>query len=69
MSVHLTVAQIAERLGIAPGKILTWISTGELAAIDTSASRNQRPRWRIDPADLEIFLASRRSAPPVKAAA
>ena len=62
----LTVTQAAERLGVAPGKILHWIGAGELSAIDTSAARNQRPRWRIDPVDFQQFLAARRTVPPAK---
>lgn len=64
----LTVAQVADRLGVAPGKVLGWVGSGELSAIDTSAARNQRPRWRIDPAEFERFLAGRRSTPPAKPA-
>lgn len=64
----LTIAQAAEKMVIAPGKILGWIASGELAAIDISASRNQRPRWRIDPESLDQFLLSRRSTPPAKPA-
>lgn len=62
----LTIAQAAERLGVAPGKILGWIASGELAGIDTSATRNQRPRWRIDPNEFDRFLVARRSVPPPK---
>lgn len=64
--VFLSVQDFAKRLGVAPGKVLGWIASGELPAIDTSAARNQRPRWRIDPTDGEQFLAARRSAPAAK---
>lgn len=64
----LTIAQAAERLGVTPGKVLGWIGSGELAAIDVSAARNQRPRWRIDPTEFERFLNARRSAAAPKPA-
>lgn len=68
MSHHpfLTPAQAAELLGIATGKVLGWIQSGELSAVDVSAARGQRPRWRIDPAEWDRFINARRSSPPPK---
>jgi len=42
-----TVRQLATELGVDPNKVLTWIHTGELRAIDVSERRGGRPRWRI----------------------
>lgn len=61
----LTIAQAAERMVVAPGKILGWIASGELAAVDISAARNQRPRWRIDPSEWDRFVTSRMSTPRI----
>jgi excisionase family DNA binding protein len=47
MPSFLTVKQLAESLGCDPGKILNWIHTGELEAINVSESAAGRPRWRI----------------------
>jgi hypothetical protein len=45
--------------------VLKLIHTGQLRAVNVSAGK--RPTWRIDPADLEQFLADRRAV-PVRAA-
>ncbi len=57
---RLTVREVAEILGVDANKILKFIRAGELRAIDVSQNRGRKPRWRIAPADLELF-ESRRS--------
>jgi excisionase family DNA binding protein len=61
---YLTVAELAERYGTNETKILSWIKAGELRAIDISARRGERPRWRISPEALETFERARESQPP-----
>lgn len=63
-STWLTPPQIADRLGVSPDKVHAWIRSGELAACDLSERRGCRPRWRVDPADLDAFLSRRRAQPP-----
>ena len=65
----LKVAEVAAILRVNPGKVLGWIHGGQLAAVDVSADTGVgRPRWRVSPADLARFRASRlsdfRPAPP-----
>ena len=60
---YLTPPQIAEQLGVAHEKILNFIRTGELRAIDLSSCRGSRPRWHISREDLESFLARRAATP------
>lgn len=57
---------VARMLGINVDKILTWIHTGELRAIDVSTTRGQRPRWRISRESLDAFLTRRSATPPPK---
>ena len=62
-----TPPQVAELLGIDHGKVIAWIATGELVAVDISQSVGGRPRWRISHSALTRFLEGRQSRPPVKA--
>ena len=60
----LTPPELARRLRVHPDKILGWIRSGELRAINVAANPRGRPRWRIDPADVAAF-EQRRAARPV----
>ena len=60
----LSAAALARRLGVAPGKVLVWIRSGELRAVDLAERRGGRPRWKIMPAALDEFLSARASQPP-----
>lgn len=53
--VKLTPPQLGKRLGVDPSKIIGWIRSGELKAIDVSNAGSSRPRYRIDPIDIELF--------------
>jgi excisionase family DNA binding protein len=59
----LTPPQLARRLGVGPDKVLNWIRTGELRAINGAAKPNGRPRYLIDKADVEAFEAKRQVRP------
>jgi excisionase family DNA binding protein len=64
----LTPPELAARWGISPDKILAWIKSGELRAIDASTRRGGRPRYLIDQADVAAFEAARAAtAAPVRA--
>ena len=61
----LTPAQIAELLQIDVGKVIGWIRTGELPAVNVAKSRHgAKGRWRIAESDFEDFLLRRRTQPP-----
>ena len=64
--VYLTPPEVAKRLRIRPDKVLAWIRSGELTAIDVSESQGGRPRWRVSEADLQDFLKRRQSQPAPK---
>jgi len=52
----LTPPEVARRWGVSPDKVIGWIRSGELRAIDVSAHPGiGRPRYRIDITDLMEF--------------
>ena len=62
----LTPPQLAQRYGCKPSKIIAWIRSGELRAIDSSTRPGVgRPRYLIDLADVAIF-EERRTVKPAK---
>lgn len=64
----LTPPEVARRWGIAADKVIGWIRSGELQAIDASARRGGRPRYLIDVGDLKVFEQARRVQPPAHVA-
>ncbi len=63
---YLTPPEVAEQFGINSSKVLMWIRSGELAAINVAASLLGRPRWRISQADLAVFAQRRQAITPPK---
>ena len=61
-----TPPAVAQQFGVKPDKVIGWIRSGELKAVDLSTRRGGRPRYRIPPAELERFLAARAVTPPPK---
>ncbi len=65
----LTVPEVAKQIRVAPGKVRTWIDSGELVAANVASAGSSRPIWRIAADDLAAFLQSRsavrQSAPTV----
>jgi len=59
--------QLARVYGVDPGKILAWIRSGELRAINGSIRTGGRPRYLIDLADIALFEQRRATVPPPKA--
>jgi excisionase family DNA binding protein len=51
----LTPPEVARLWGISPDKVLAWIRSGELRAINAAMSTRGRPRYLIDVKDLEDF--------------
>lgn len=58
----LTPPVIAARMGVAPEKVIAWIRSGELKAVNVATKANGRPRWAVDEQDLAAFERSRSSA-------
>lgn len=66
MADWLSPYQLARERGVRVGKVRAWIASGELLAIDHSATRNGRPRWRINRQALEEFDRARSNRVNVK---
>jgi hypothetical protein len=65
------VPVLARFLGVDQDKILGWIHSGELLAIDVSERRGGRPRWRIPAEAWQAFCVARSNQatlPPPRAA-
>lgn len=60
------VKDLAARLQVEPGRVLVWIRSGKLKAIDVSEGSGVRHRWRITPEALAAFEASRTAGPTIK---
>ncbi len=54
---------LAHRLGVRHSKIIGFIKSGELEAVNLAADPTGRPRWKIMPEAIEDFLAGRRAQP------
>lgn len=59
---YLTPPEIAKRLRVSNEKVLGWIRLAELKAVNVG--NGLRPRYRISPDSLALFLASREVQPP-----
>jgi excisionase family DNA binding protein len=64
----LTPPAVGRLLGCGSDKVLNLIRTGELRASNL-AGGSQRPRWKINPADLQAFLERRSNSALSKPAA
>jgi excisionase family DNA binding protein len=63
MTIALRVREVAKRLSVTTGRVLTWIRAGRLRAIDVAEGTGKRHRWRITPEALAEFEATRTVAP------
>ena len=60
---NLTPPIIAERLGVATAKVIGWIRSGELKAINVANRGCSKPRFSISPDALEDFERAREVIP------
>ena len=63
----LTPPAVAAMWGVSAGKVLAFIRSGELRAIDLARRGASRPRYAVDLNDLEKFEQSREVVSRVKA--
>jgi Helix-turn-helix domain len=55
-----TPPEVAKQLRCKASKILAWIATGELVAVNIAARSNgARPRYRISQLSIDRFIAGR----------
>jgi excisionase family DNA binding protein len=59
----LTPPQFAKQLGVQPEKVLSWIRSGELRAVNVADLAGRRPRWRMSVEAIEEFLRRREAIP------
>jgi hypothetical protein len=59
-----TPPELAKQWGIDVKKVLHWVKTGELRAINAAADQSGRPRYLIDVADIAAFETARTVQPP-----
>jgi len=62
----LTPPQVAKMFGVKPDKILYWIHTGVMPAVNVAKKEGGRPQYAVTPAGLDIFTTRRSTHPPVK---
>lgn len=55
--------QYARELGVSVCKVLRWIDTGELKAVNMAVDRKGRPRWKIRREDIADFERKRANTP------
>lgn len=60
----LTPPALAQRWGISPDKVHSWIRPGQLRAINASAKLGGRARYLIDTVDIAAFERQRANCPP-----
>ena len=60
-------ADVAEKYGCKVEKVLVWIASRDLIAINVATNPNGgKPRWRITPEALEDFERARSTRPAPK---
>lgn len=60
----LTPPEVARQWGVSVDKVLTWIRSGELRAVNLATRLSGRPRYRIDINDLRDFEQRRAVVAP-----
>ncbi len=64
LSPALRVKDVAARYGVDGHRVLAWIKSGKLRALNVSEGEGKKARWRILPEDLAVFEACRTPGPP-----
>jgi excisionase family DNA binding protein len=65
MSSTLSVRDLCERYSVSQHTVLSWISSGELRAVNVGRRPGaKKPRWLISPQALEQFEQARTPTPP-----
>ena len=59
----MAVQAVADYLGVHPETVRRWLRDGRLVGIDLGSDSGG---WRIDPADLDAFIAARRGTRTTK---
>ena len=60
----MTVPEVAKLLRVRPDKVLSWIRSGRLRGYNVAEKENGRPKYRVNPDDLEAFMQQRAVTQP-----
>jgi len=61
----LTVRDLCERFGVSEHTVLSWVHSGQLAAINVGRDPgSKKPRWRFLVAAVTAFELARTATPP-----
>ena len=60
----LTVPEVAKFLRVRPDKILSWIRSGRLRGYNVAEQESGRPKYRVNPDDLQSFMQQRAVTQP-----
>lgn len=52
---YLTPRQVALAFGVRLEKVLAWIHSGELPALNLASETSKRPLWKVRPQDMDAF--------------
>jgi len=52
-------SEMAEKLGVGHIKVLAWIASGKLKAVNVATTETQRPQYRIMNDEAQRFIESR----------
>lgn len=69
MRTTITPKAYAQQLGVSENKVLAWIRTGQLKALNVASSVRNRPRWKITAEARREFEDSRTAKPSESATA
>ncbi len=58
-----SVPQVSRMMGVADAKVIAWIRSGELRAMNLARTTHGRPRYAIDVDDIQVFEQSRQVIP------
>jgi len=56
--------ELAKRYGCKPSRVIAWIRSGELVALNLASPGCARPRYRITPEAITAFEQAKSTAPP-----
>ena len=66
-SLPMTVPEVAKFLRVRPDKVLSWIRSGRLRGYNVAEREKGRPKYRVNPSDLDAFSRLREPVQPVPA--
>jgi excisionase family DNA binding protein len=55
----MMVPEVARFLRVRPDKVLSWIRSGRLRGYNVAEHETGRPKYRVNPEDLEAFMLMR----------